>query len=505
MRLADRLSTWCGALLAGAPLLLAAGPAPAQPFAPPPRDCLAGATPRLVVERKTVPVALDTRRTIAALSADLKPAVAGGGKARALGKAEVDHRLVIEPSLAIEARGGQVCAVPTEVRLIVSDVRRTILIAREVTGDACLNREVMAHEQRHIGVGEQVVAATLARAEPSLRAALARQRVAPRASAEAAAAATRAVIVAWFEDLHRRFEAESTRLNDAIDSPSEYRRLSTVCGARATEVAVVAAPPTVTVSAAAATPAAAAPARGLAINPAPPLPPSPVFRGTVDVVEAQIAIRLRPLTERAVVTVTMPAGAPQAREVSEQRLTVERQGNDLVQVRRAVMAARGLAGRWMPARVVTDTLGTVKAVTDAAVQGPVGDGGDPLQVFAHELAPRVTRAIAEIWQPRFPARGVQPGDVINQAAGDDGVVRYAGRMVVRGTATVEDRPVLVVDHEFSIETIGPSVASRGYGLIDLETGFFRHADHNQVTTTLRAGQPVTQQARVITSVVEAPR
>jgi hypothetical protein len=126
-----------------------------------------------------------------------------------------------------------------------------------------------------------------------------------------------------------------------------------------------------------------------------------------------------------------------------------------------------------------------------------------LQVFAHELAPRLARALAEIEQPRFPARGVRPGDVINQAAGDDGVVRYDSRMVVRGVATVGGRPVLVVDHSFSIATLGPSLTSRGYRLLDLETGTLRHADANQITARVRAGQTILEPARVITNVVDA--
>jgi hypothetical protein len=233
-----------------------------------------------------------------------------------------------------------------------------------------------------------------------------------------------------------------------------------------------------------------------------------VFRAAVEPIDSPVVVRLQPLAERAIVTVSTAAGAaPDAREIAELRLTVVRQGRDLVQIRRPIMAARGLAARWIPARVVSDELGTLKSVTGEAPPGPFGDVSDPLQVFGRELAPRMARAIAEIEQPLFPARGVRTGDVINAAAGDDGVIRYDSRMVVRGRATLEGRRVLVVDHSFSVATIGPSLSSHGYGLIDLETGFLLHANRNQATATTRAGQTTVGQARVISHTVEpgAPR
>jgi hypothetical protein len=232
-------------------------------------------------------------------------------------------------------------------------------------------------------------------------------------------------------------------------------------------------------------------------TPAPPAPAAPVYRGTVEPITDPVVIKLRPLSERVIVTVTS-AGPDKPREVTRVLLTVERRGNDLLHTRRTMPAATGekTAESWRAIRLVTDESGRIKDLS--ADLPPLSPDTPPFLIpVIKELFPRIARAAADSAQPTFPERGVRTGDVVNAAQADDSWLQFRTRMVVRGLSTFEGKRVLVVDQNDMMSTQGKGTSSKGYALIDLNTGFMIYSDSTVVTASKRSNKVETEQYRAI--------
>jgi hypothetical protein len=126
--------------------------------------------------------------------------------------------------------GGGACAVPGELRVVLRHARHQVQLAREVPPGGCLEREVLAHEMRHVAVNRR----TLREAAAALRQAL----EAWAARAEARAPGEEAATAALQEEMKAVMEPVMAQLREAreagharIDSRLEYRRLSIACPA----------------------------------------------------------------------------------------------------------------------------------------------------------------------------------------------------------------------------------------------------------------------------------
>lgn len=114
------------------------------------------------------------------------------------------------------------------VKIGYEDVR--IQIAREVARSPCLYDQVLRHENRHVRVYRELVAAFAPRIEADLRAALAQIAPVRGASERAVTAELRQRIrTVWNADL-RALERETRKRHSVVDRPEEYRRVAQACG-----------------------------------------------------------------------------------------------------------------------------------------------------------------------------------------------------------------------------------------------------------------------------------
>ncbi len=230
------------------------------------------------------------------------------------------------------------------------------------------------------------------------------------------------------------------------------------------------------------------------LTPPPAAPAAPVYGGTVERITDPVAVKLRPMSERVLVTV-LSATADKPRQVLRDLVTVERKGTDLVYIRRG-MADGGHAPDGGSVRAVTDDYGRLKDVTveapaaHAALSGTMG----LLANLAAQMAVLAARIAVATEIPTYAERGVRSGDVVNDAQGQEAFVRFRRRMVVRGLSTFEGKRVLVVDRTLTVSSQGTGTAAQGYGLIDLNTGFLIYSDDTQAKVD-KAGQ--VEQSRVI--------
>jgi hypothetical protein len=126
-------------------------------------------------------------------------------------------------------RGG-VCARPAEVVLNLVQTEHMVRIAREIRPGSCLYREVRAHEQRHVAVNRR-----------TLQSAATRARSAAEAWAQTAqgrGATLEDAMESLQRGLHRAIEPALEAMRNsrdaghrAVDTESEYHRLSRVCPA----------------------------------------------------------------------------------------------------------------------------------------------------------------------------------------------------------------------------------------------------------------------------------
>ncbi len=125
---------------------------------------------------------------------------------------------------------GRFCAVPGEVVLTLVEAEHRISIAAELPSGGCLWHEVYAHERRHAAVNRQTLGVAVRTArEAATR--WARFAAAQGPSADIAMARLQAGLRRAIEPSLAALRAARTRAHAQIDTPEEYRRISSICPA----------------------------------------------------------------------------------------------------------------------------------------------------------------------------------------------------------------------------------------------------------------------------------
>jgi hypothetical protein len=212
--------------LAALAACLAAAPADAA--------CAPPAQPALIVERgRDDPVRREEASTLVELTrrsrgkrSDANPDAHTFG----LTESTIESRVHV----AVEARrapGGLTCAAPREVRVVVRLVARRVYVAREARGNACVRREVLRHEQRHVALDDAMMPELLASVRRSLAGPVSRLPAWPvggdaelRGAARRTANELNALVAALPFGEERR-----ARHAAAVDTPAEYARFSRAC------------------------------------------------------------------------------------------------------------------------------------------------------------------------------------------------------------------------------------------------------------------------------------
>jgi hypothetical protein len=224
------------------------------------------------------------------------------------GETVIDRRIAYHYEPVAGIAPGGVCLQPPTISIRIEDASRTVRVAREVAADACLEREVLAHERRHVRASASTTDTAIADAQRSFDAfAAARMpRGGPALATSPRAVAT--LVAAWFTAWEKQLGDAIARENALVDSPEEYQRFPTVCDGRAGALAArtlaqLTEPPVV--------------AKPAAVPSQPFLsamsPDAPVFAGTIDPITTPIALGQRPFGERVLVSVRSSAGPPTAR------------------------------------------------------------------------------------------------------------------------------------------------------------------------------------------------
>jgi len=154
---------------------------------------------------------------------------------QSLTKTRLDARLTTEEAALPD---GTVCAVPERIDVVLRFVRRELRVASETRGDACLEREVEAHEQRHVALDDAMIADFRPVLEKRVRELGHTLAPAFAPDAEAAKAELSRRLRAEVRRIYDGFEAMRLRRHRAeIDTPAEYARVTTICEGRANALA----------------------------------------------------------------------------------------------------------------------------------------------------------------------------------------------------------------------------------------------------------------------------
>lgn len=125
------------------------------------------------------------------------------------------------------ARGGA-CAGLAGGEILIRLVPR-LYVAREIAPSSCLYREIVAHEEKHLAVGERLFRAFAAEATELLRRDLARRPYLTVAFGEDAEEIAARRVDAAIRTAYRSFRDSYVREQAAIDSDAEYERVAAAC------------------------------------------------------------------------------------------------------------------------------------------------------------------------------------------------------------------------------------------------------------------------------------
>jgi len=159
-----------------------------------------------------------------------------GGHTLGLTSAILYHDVVIEWSLQDTPAG--TCVRMASANLRIGYKTRTVDVAAEIPSGSCLEREVLAHENRHLATGEAVALESVSWITQDLT------RFARTAPAMLFRRGDSAGIHLWMQQEKDRLgatitpdidtlAAEHERRQQLIDTPEEYARLGAVCGGEA--------------------------------------------------------------------------------------------------------------------------------------------------------------------------------------------------------------------------------------------------------------------------------
>lgn len=142
----------------------------------------------------------------------------------------VEWRSLVEARIGPVGPGEEACATAAAVTLTLGHAEHVVRVASEVPRDSCLQREVEAHEQRHVEVNRRTLRDAARHLETAARAWIAR--------AEAVGATPDTAFTRLQDSLRDAVEPTLARKrraraggHTAIDTPKEYRRLGRVCPA----------------------------------------------------------------------------------------------------------------------------------------------------------------------------------------------------------------------------------------------------------------------------------
>jgi hypothetical protein len=216
-------------------LALAAALAGCAGFAPPDRDsCPALGPAETASEIDPASTVRDDSRSLAELS---RLQGLGIGH-RALGVTESKLRIWMAPDLRVAAASPKgVCLHVARVVLHAGYAERTVRIARELAGDACLRRRILEHEMRHVALDDAI----LIDLQPEIRRVLAAGSASLDgvwgADQPAAEVRLRERLVAIRDQVLDEIEVTRRRRHEIeVDTPDERRRSATMCGGKLLEL-----------------------------------------------------------------------------------------------------------------------------------------------------------------------------------------------------------------------------------------------------------------------------
>jgi hypothetical protein len=171
----------------------------------------------------------------AELSAQLAPPVAGPPPPAALRvhhlgvtSSRVQWQSEITARTQVSEEGA--CAVPADLRVVLRHAAHSIRLAREVPAGGCLERQVLAHEMRHVAVNRRTLREAAAELRRALEAWAAQAEARGKDAGEAGSALQEAMKAAMEPAMAKLREAREAG-HAQIDSRIEYRRLSIACPA----------------------------------------------------------------------------------------------------------------------------------------------------------------------------------------------------------------------------------------------------------------------------------
>ena len=213
-----------GPALALAGGLLAAVPAVAAPYCP-------VRAPRIRLAVVDKPVEVTGTQSIDAMHAESGERRTARRHHLALTTSRVEWHSELNAHVSRHETGrGRVCAVPAEVVLTLVEAQHRISIAAEVPANGCLWREVLAHERRHAAANRASLGVAV-RAARTAATGWAAQASGFGATEEAAMARLQTGLRRSIEPSLAALREARARAHALVDTPAEYRRLSTVCPA----------------------------------------------------------------------------------------------------------------------------------------------------------------------------------------------------------------------------------------------------------------------------------
>lgn len=136
-----------------------------------------------------------------------------------------------------EGDDGSFCPTAEKIDVHLGFAGRVLFVAREASADACVEREVLAHEVRHAGVDDKALDAFILKLSRQLHDAMLSMTPAAAASAGAARTNVATAAAAQLNIFMRQFDAHRESLHRALDSREELDKLRTACGGRAQTLA----------------------------------------------------------------------------------------------------------------------------------------------------------------------------------------------------------------------------------------------------------------------------
>jgi len=211
------------------PVLLLSVPATAANASICAREADPGISVELMSVAPTRDLSRDSRRLTAVPGRGHVPAGAAGGRVLGLSTARLAESSRVDIHLSILS-DGSFCATVSGVAAAFGFDQRRVFIANELPEGSCAFDEVLAHEMRHVRVDDEASRAFLPKVEARLRAeALAAPPLRSRDRRGVVEAQQRRVRAAM-RSLLDEFSRERDRLQAAVDTTDEYKRVTASCG-----------------------------------------------------------------------------------------------------------------------------------------------------------------------------------------------------------------------------------------------------------------------------------